>query len=247
MARSSRLSNRVGRGARRLAGAWSFFRGNVSASFGGRTAAFVLVAVAVFLVIAALTLLNRSAAIDARRIYDFLLVPALLLVFYPAAFSLQGDKDAGMIEVLFGIPDYRFKVWLARFGSLYLTVAFWVLTLAALCRIGLAEFPLGRMVAQVMIPVLFLGSLAFFLAASTRSGIAASVLLLAVVGLFWGFREPLAESPWYLFHNPFVRAEEIQAMILAKTTFANRLYLLSGFLILTLLALLRLQKREKFI
>ncbi|MBN1939752.1 MAG: hypothetical protein JW843_09200 [Candidatus Aminicenantes bacterium] len=235
------------KGTGRMAGAWAFIRGNASAAFGGKTVAFVLLAVAVFLAVAALTLLNRRATIDAQHIYDFLLVPALILLFYPAAFALQGDKDAGMIEVLFGIPDYRFKVWLARYLTIYLTVGMWVLVLALLSRIGLAAFPLGRMVLEVMIPILFIGSLAFYLAASTGSGIATSVLLLVVIGLFWLFRDSLAAGPWYLFHNPFVRVEEIKAMVLAKTTFANRLYLLSGFLVLTLLSLLRLQKREKFI
>jgi hypothetical protein len=100
-----------------------------------------------------------------------------------------------------------------------------------------------------MIPVVFVGSLAFFTASQTGNGVATAVILIVVILAFWLFRgETLrAGGAWYLFYNPFVEGDQIQSIIMAKTTFANRLYLVSGSLFLTMMALLRLQKREKFI
>jgi hypothetical protein len=227
--------------------AWAFFRYNAAHVFSGRAVIFMLLAGGVFLAVVVLSLLGREASFTSQRIYDLLLVPGILLVFYPAAFALQNDKDAGMLETLFGIPDYRYKVWLARYGALYVCVAALLFLLALFCRVGLAAFPVWKMVLELMVPILFVGSLAFFIAGQTGSGPATAVIMVVVLLLFWLFREPLADSPWFLFHNPFAGANDLQALVRAKTTTANRLYYVSGSVILTLFALLRLQKREKFI
>jgi hypothetical protein len=230
-----------------LSETWSFFRLNAAHVFSGRAVWFMVLAGGVFLAVVVLNLVGRETVFTARRIYDLLLIPGILLVFYPAAFAVQNDKDAGMLETIFGIPDYRYKVWLVRSLTLYILTAAFLFALALFCRAGLADFSLGKMVLELMVPVLFVGSLAFFLAAWMGSGLAAAVLMVVALLLFWLFREPLATSPWFLFHNPFSEGNEIMAMVWAKTSVANRLYFLSGALVLTMLALLRLQKREKFI
>lgn len=242
------LKGNAGRaGGSRIFDIWAFFRYNVANVFSGRAIYFIILASAVFLAVIILNLVSREAALTSQRIYDFLLIPGILLVFYPAVFAIQNDKDAGMIETLFGIPDYRYKVWLTRYLSLYLIVAAFLFVLAVFCRLGLADFPLGKMVLQLMVPVVFLGSLAFFIASQTGSGLGTAVIMVVIVLFFWLFRGSLQDSSWYLFHNPFASVNQIRTMVLAKTTIANRLYFISGALVLTLLALLRLQKREKFI
>jgi hypothetical protein len=230
-----------------VANAWAFFRYNTSAVFSGRAIYFMILAGVVFLAVVVLNLVGRGGDFTGQKIYDYLLVPGILLVFYPSVFVIQNDRDAGMIETLFGIPDYRFKVWLARYLTLYVVVAALLLVLAVFCRLGLAGFPLGRMVLQTMVPVIFVGSLAFFIASQTGSGLATAVIMIVVILLFWLFRSSLADSPWYLFHNPFTVTNEVKAVLLAKTTVANRLYFISASIALTMLALLRLQKREKFV
>ena len=49
-----------------------------------------------------------------RDLYGVFLFSGILLVFYPTAFGIQNDQDARTIEILFGIPNYRYKVWLVR-------------------------------------------------------------------------------------------------------------------------------------
>jgi len=226
---------------------WAFFRYNVANVFAGRALYFVILASAVFLAIVVLNLLNREATLTSQKIYDFLLIPGILLIFYPAVFAIQNDKDAGMIETLFGIPDYRYKIWLVRYFTLYVLAAGLLFVLAVFCRVGLADFPLGKMVLELMVPIVFLGSLAFFIASQTGSGLGTAVIMVLVVLSFWLFRTQLQDSPWYLFHNPFASTSQIKTMVLVKTTIANRLYFCSGSFFLTMLSLLRLQKREKFI
>jgi len=224
-----------------------FFRYNAANVFAGRAILFMILASSVFLAVVVLNLLSRSAAFSGQKIFDLLLVPGILLVFYPAVFALQNDKDAGMIENLFGIPDYRYKIWLARYFTLYVLVAALLFLLGVFCRVGLASFPLGKMMLELMVPVVFVGSLSFFVASRTGSGLATAVIMVVVLLLFWLFRISLADSPWYLFHNPFTAGNEVKTMLLARTTIANRLYFISASIFLTMLALLRLQKREKYV
>ena len=47
-------------------------------------------------------------------LYGIFLFSGILLVFYPSVFGVQNDQDARTIEILFGIPNYRYKVWLVR-------------------------------------------------------------------------------------------------------------------------------------
>ena len=231
----------------RVRDAWSYVRYSAYQNFSGRALGFVGLAVVVFLAVLVASLMSRSAGRGPEQVYNTLLIPAILLIFYPSAFAIQSDKDAEMIETLFGIPDHRFKVWLVRLATLLVLVAGILLLLAVFCRIALTGFPVGSMVLQLMFPVLFLASLAFFLACLTGSGNATAVILVVVVLVFWGLAGPLRTSSWFIFHNPFRSVNALQAVAWAKTTLSNRLMLSIGSVFLLMLALLRLQNRERYI
>ena len=184
---------------------------------------------------------------NAATIYYFLLVPGTLLVFYPAAYSVQSEVDAGMLETLFGIPDYRYKVWLARQVVQQIIVALLLSMLAWLCQVALADFAISAMVFHLMFPLLFLGSVGFMLASTIRNGNGAAAVLVVVVLFAWIFGvEALQGSRWNLFHNPFEQAESYVVIVQQATTFHNRVYLLAGSVLATLGGLLRLQRRERF-
>jgi len=126
-------------------------------------------------------------------------------------------------------------------------IAALMLALVLLCRLTLADFPVGRMVFQVMMPLIFLGSLAFFISAQTTSGNVTAVILVIVLLFFWVLGDEMQNSTWFLFHNPFRSVEALRSTLWAETTFYNRLYMIMGSVVTTLFALLRLQNREKFI
>ena len=103
------------------------------------------------------------------------------------------------------------------------------------------------MVFELLFPVLFLICLAFFLACLTRSGNSTAMILAVVLLVFWALAGTLRNSSWFLFHNPFAGVSQIQALAWKKITLSNRLYLSIGSIFLLMLALLRLQNREKYI
>ena len=102
-------------------------------------------------------------------------------MIYPSAYAVQSEVDAAMVETLFGIPDYRYKVWLARHAVQLLTAAVLLVGLASFCRLALTDFAVHEMVFHLMFPVAFLSSAGFLLATLTRGGNGALAVLVLVV------------------------------------------------------------------
>ena len=98
---------------------------NVKVIFANKFVYFVLAAFLFFGFIIMITIIEDPDFNEAV-IYGFLVFPGLLLIFYPMAYGIQNDDDSKMLETIFGIPNYRYKVWLVRF-VLTIGVAFVIL------------------------------------------------------------------------------------------------------------------------
>ena len=226
----------------------AFARYNASQVFAGKFIYFLLLSLVIFCIVVFVHTAQQEVPPNVATIYYFLLVPGIMLIFYPAAYSVQGDVDARMLETLFGIPDYRYKVWLARQVVQQLVIAMMLWLLAMLCKVALADFSVGAMLFHLMFPTLFLGSVGFMLATTIHSGNGAAATLVVVCFFAWIFGlEVLQGSRWNMFHNPFELTDSYVAMIHEATTFHNRVYLLVGSVLATLMGLLRLQRRERFV
>ena len=230
----------------RLKTLFSFLKHNASNVFAGKFIYFLLLAIGLTLIVIILYVLRNDAPPGPDAVYNILLVPGVLLVFYPAAFCIQSDLDSKTLETLFGVPDYRYKVWLVRSLTQYIVIGMLLAALVLFCRLGLADFNMGSMLMNLMFPVAFLGSFGFMAATITRSGNSTAVVLVVVILFFWIGVDPLDGSSWNFFHNPFAVKEEIETLIWKDITLTNRIYLLVGAFLSTLFALLRLQHREKF-
>jgi hypothetical protein len=230
----------------RLRTVLAFARYNAKQVFANKFVYFLFAATALFVLIVVINALETAAPPTASSIYYFLIAAGVLLIFYPSAYSLQSDVDSRTVETLFGIPDYRYKVWLARSIVQYITVLILLAILAAFSRYALADFPVSSMLFHLFLPIAFLGSLAFMVSTLTKSGNGTAVVMVVVGLFFWIASEPLEGSKWNLFHNPFEALEETEMIAWNETTLYNRIYLLIGIAITTMYGLLRLQKREKF-
>lgn len=178
--------------------------------------------------------------------YEIFLFSGLLLVFYPSVFGIQNDQDARTIEILFGIPNYRYKVWLVRIILIFVIVFLIMLIFSFLSSVLIVKFRILNMTAQVMFPVLFLGMMAFMLSTVVRNGNGTAVLMI-IFGLFFMIlAEPLRKSQWNIFLNPFDLPYDVNETTWALIAFKNRIILITGTIIFLLVALFNLQKREKF-
>jgi hypothetical protein len=97
-----------------------------------------------------------------------------------------------------------------------------------------------------MIPVLFLGMMAFMLSTVIRNGNGTAVVMI-IFGLFFLMLEdPLRKSQWNVFLNPFNPQYDVNETTWVIITMKNRIILITGSILFLLAALLNLQKREKF-
>ncbi len=183
---------------------------------------------------------------QAEDLYGVFIFSGILLVFYPSVFGIQNDQDARTIEILFGIPNYRYKVWTVRIFLIF-TIAFLIMLVFTSASSALIiKFRVFSMTSQVMIPVIFLGMMAFMLSTVIRNGNGTAVVMI-IFGLFFLIlSDGLRKSQWNVFHNPYNLPSDVNETAWALITLKNRIALVTGIILFFLAGLYNLQKREKF-
>lgn len=228
--------------------ATAMVRYNLKIIFGNKFIYFLGASVFIFLAVTAINLFNADAAMNESSIFPLLMVPGLLLVFYPSAFGIQNDIDSRMLEILFGIPDYRYKVWLLRLSLVFALTAGIVAILAALTAIALASFRIPEMIMQVMFPVLFIGCLAFMVSTLVRNGSGTAVVVTLFCFISWVSRpSSISLWKWNVFINPYELPRDANPAAWADIVLTNRVILSVAALVALLYGLLNLQRREKFL
>jgi len=207
---------------------------------------FLFAAIAFFIFVVIIHLFS-DGNVEIADVYLTLLFPGILLIFYPTTFGIQNDEDSRMLENIFAIPNYRYKVWLPRLIMIYVLVFLLLIFLTMLSSISLTPVPIFEMVYELMYPIFFLGSLAFALSTVIKNGNGTAVVMVIVGLIFWISAGILDESAWNIFLNPFDVPRNMSETIWENVSTNNRLYLMAGTIISMLLGLSNLQKREKFI
>jgi hypothetical protein len=179
-------------------------------------------------------------------LYGMFIFSGVLLVFYPSVFGIQNDQDSRTIEILFGIPNYRYKVWLVRILMIFAIGYLIMLCFVWLSSVMIVKFQVFKMTTQVMIPVIFLGMMAFMLSTVVRNGNGTAVIMIIFGIFFMILSDALRKSQWNVFLNPFSPAYDVNETTWALITAKNRIILLTGTIIFFLGALFNLQNREKF-
>jgi hypothetical protein len=218
---------------------------NLRIIFANRFVWFLAGSIAFYLGLSVIYVFDQDVS-NMRDLYGVFLFSGLLLVFYPSAFGIQNDQDARTIEILFGIPNYRYKVWLVRIVLIFVIAFLIMLVFTFLSSVLIVKFPFVNMTSQVMVPVMFLGIMAFMLSTVIRNGNGTAVIMI-IFGLFFMILSDfLSKSQWNVFLNPYEPPYDVNEATWAIITFKNRIILITGSIIFLLVALLNLQKREKF-
>ncbi len=225
---------------------YSLARYNMRIIFGGKFVYFILAAFVFFLVFGTIIALDNSF-MRIEDIYGLLAFPGILLVFYPSVFGIQSDADARTLEIIFGIPDYRYKVWLVRYIMILVLVFLLLFPFAGLAWYALVSFPVMPMILHLMVLLLIVSSLGFCLSTLVKNGNATAVIMV-ILGLFFLIlADELDESKWNIFLNPFNTPNDLNDIVWREIIRQNRLILGITSLVLLLLGLLNLQQREKFL
>lgn len=219
---------------------------NLKIVFANKFIYFMIAAIAFYLLVTVIMLFSDFTPM-AENIYSSLIFPGLLIIFYPVLFNIQNDKDARMLEIVFSIPNYRYKIYLIRFliSLILLAIVLFLMTLFSV--FALVQVQVVSMVYQVMYPLLFMSCLGFLLSTLVKNASGAAVIMVIIGLFFWIMAEPLRYSKWNIFLNPFSVPSDMSYSIWSNILFQNRLMLVVGSIISILWALINLQRREKFV
>ena len=219
---------------------------NIKVIFANKFVYFVFAACLFFAFIITITIFNDPDFNEAV-IYGFLGFPGLLLIFYPMAYGIQNDDDSKMLETIFGIPNYRYKVWLVRFVLTIGVASVILFILAHIANLTLYRFNILPMVGQVLFPIVFLSSLAFMLSTLIKNGNGTAIVIVIVSFIFFIFAESMRYSAYNVFLNPFSEPRNMSEFIWLTIIFKNRLYLIVASTLCLLYGMFNLQFREKFV
>jgi hypothetical protein len=221
-------------------------RYNLKIIFAGRFIWFVIAAL-LFFILLSVSLVFNSPGYDSSSVYGILFFPGILLVFYPTVFGIQSDADTRILEILFGIPDYRYKVWLVRLCMIFLLTWAFLYLFCWVGYYGLTPFPVFEMSWQLMFPVCFLGCLAFLVSTIIKNGNGTAVVMIIIGVFLMILSNTLDRTQWNVFHNPYSIPRQMNEVIWAQISQKNRLFLSISSIIFLLGGLTNLQKREKFL
>lgn len=221
-------------------------RYNLKIIFAGRFIWFLLAAFAFFLFFAIQTVWNGQALTDGT-VYSLLIFPGILIIFYPSVFGIQNDDDSRMLEILFGIPNYRYKVWLIRLLLIYVLIFLITILFSAVASVLLYKIDVLEMAYQLMYPIVFMGSMAFMFSTVIKNGNGTAVTMVLIGVALIILQDAVERTQWNVFLNPFQIPNNFNEIIWQGLITKNRIFLSTGMIVFILYGLYNLQKREKFV
>ncbi|MBN2166015.1 MAG: hypothetical protein JW717_07045 [Marinilabiliaceae bacterium] len=221
-------------------------RYNFKVIFGNKFIYFVGGSILFYLLVAAINIFSNESSIVIEDVFNMHIFPAMLLISFPTIFGIQNDADARMLEIIFGIPNYRYKVYLVRIFMILMLVIIYLLILSLLSNFLLIQFNMVQMVFRLLPVVVFFGMLGFSFSTVVRNG-NGTVVVVVVIALFcWILTNFLEYSKWNVFLNPFKSPSDMSQLVWETVVYQNRIILGVMSLILILWGMLNLQHRERF-
>jgi hypothetical protein len=221
-------------------------RYNLRIIFANRFIWFLVAAFGFFMFISIQTVSN-GGTLDEGSIYNILMFPGILLIFYPSVFGIQNDDDSRMLEILFGIPNYRYKVWLVRLMMIYILVYIITVLFAVFASILLYKIDVFEMAYQLMYPVIFLGSMSFMFSTIIKNGNGTAVIMVLIGVALLILSDSIERTQWNIFLNPFEIPQNLNEVIWQGIISKNRIFMGVSMIVFVLYGLFNLQKREKFV
>jgi hypothetical protein len=221
-------------------------RYNLRIIFANRFIWFLVAAFGFFMFISIQTVYN-GGTLDEGSIYNILMFPGILLIFYPSVFGIQNDDDSRMLEILFGIPNYRYKVWLVRLMMIYILVYIITVLFAVVASFLLYKIDVFEMAYQLMYPVIFLGSMSFMFSTIIKNGNGTAVIMVLIGVALLILSDSIERTQWNIFLNPFEIPQNLNEVIWQGIISKNRIFMGVAMIVFVLYGLFNLQKREKFI
>ena len=227
---------------------YRLIRYNLKIIFANKFIYFLAGAFLVFAAITAVNLIYIEATPDEETLFWNLLVPGILVMFYPVTFGIQNDADNRILEIIFGIPNYRYKVQLLRFMLICALSGAVLYIFLLISYVSIAEIAVISMLYQLMFPIICLASIAFLVSTFIKDGAGTAVIMMILGVAIYVARDFFQNNPkWNIFLNPFAIPENFNDLVWANIVTTNRIYIAAGSVIALLYGLLNLQNRERLL
>jgi hypothetical protein len=218
---------------------------NLKIIFGNRFVYFFGASLLFYLLITVINIFS-SDVVNAATVYSQIIFPGLLFIFFPTIFGVQNDTDARILEIIFGIPNYRYKVYLMRLAIILIIQWIYLIFLTTISGLLLVQVPVISMATRLLVPITFFGMVGFAFSTVIRNG-SGTVVVLIIIGLiFFILSAAIANNRWNVFLNPYSQPAAMSELVWTTIVKHNRNIYLTASVILLLWGMLNLQKREKF-
>jgi hypothetical protein len=225
---------------------FNVIRYNLKIIFSGRFIFFLLAGWIFFLLMTGIMLFSGEGT-EINSVYDSLLFTGILIFFYPVVYNIQNDKDIRMLEIIFGVPDYRYKIYLLRYLIALSVMVLMLVLMAMFTWFAVLQIPVAGVVFQLCFPLFFLACLTFLFTTLMRNANGAAVIMIIIGIILFMLDKFIRTSKWNPFLNPYNNPGDMDITIWLNIVQQNRLMLFIGAVIALLWGLMNLQKREKLI
>ncbi len=219
---------------------------NLKVIFGNKFVYFLVASLAFYFVLVG-SMIFSDWMPDESEVFGILILPGLLIMFYPVIYNIQSDRDMRMLEIIFGIPNYRYKVYLFRFVLTLLIQMAIALLMIMFIQFAILKIHVLRMLYDLSFTLIFMTSLAFLLSTLIKNGNGAAVVLVIVGLIFFLMYDEIEESKWNIFINPYHTPREMGITVWHSILKQNRIILSVGTIVCIIWGLINLQRREKFV
>ncbi len=226
--------------------AYYLIRYNLKIIFANKFIYFLITALAYYLLILVLMIFTDAVQTEGS-LYGNMIMPGLLVMFYPVVYGIQNDRDNRMLEIILSIPNFRYKVYLVRLGISLVLLVLSLWGMLSFTSFAIMHFNTYHMLYQLMFLMFFMLCLSFFLSTLVKNGNSAAVVLIIIGLIFAILSEPLEASKWNLFLNPFSMPRDLSATVWQSIINDNRIILMVGSVIFLGWSFINLQKRERYI
>ncbi len=225
---------------------FNLMRYNLKVVFGNKFIYFLGASILFYLLITALSFFSETPE-SIEGVYYQLMFPSLLIIFFPTVYGIQNDEDARILEIIFGIPNYRYKVWLVRLFMILVMAFGYLLFISFLSNIILTNVPIFKMTLRLMVPITLFSMFGFFFSTVVKNGNGTAVIIVVLGLIAWILTEPLEKSKWNIFLNPFKLPNGMSEQVFQNVVESNHIIFIIASLVAILWGLINLQNREKFV
>jgi hypothetical protein len=173
--------------------------------------------------------------------------PLVVVAIFLNMQMIASEKENRTLEILFTTSGSRYKVWLLRLFTVNLVLLAMAFLQSILAFFGLADISILGTALNGFVTPFMVGALTFYFSVKLRSGFGAAMITALIVVLALMFSDPLEDTRYQLFFNPYNIPRRIDPETWNIWMWQNRIFTLSLGMLLQFFGLRGMENRERLL